>query len=165
MRGTIAGEIGEFNLTAQGILAELADLGGFAVQARITGPDLSLSGGLVGVNGLPPVSFAVNLPSSVVTMRCRSTAHASIWVTLIAVQGRIGDLGDLSDSDLAFQASGADLARVPGAGDNLQRFSGPFRHGRHGTAFGQGCDQRAGWWYHAAGEVFCQGAVGDCTGL
>lgn len=127
LRGTIAGDIGEFTLKAQGILAESADPEKFAVRARIAGPDLSLVGGLAGINGLPVVSFrsefAVQRSGAALQIH---SAELDLTDAHIAVQGRIGQLSDLGDSKISIQASGADLARVPGIGARLQIFSGPF---------------------------------------
>jgi uncharacterized protein involved in outer membrane biogenesis len=127
LRGTLAGEIGEFRVTGQGILAELADAGTYALQARVTGPDLSLVGGLAGINGLPPVSFATEfaIQRRADALQIHS-ARLDLDAAHLRVQGRLGASGDLSDSDLAFQASGADLARVPVLGDRLRMLTGPF---------------------------------------
>ncbi|MCL4791938.1 MAG: AsmA family protein [Gammaproteobacteria bacterium] len=127
LRGTIAGDIGEFALVAQGVLAESADPGRFALQARIAGPDLSLVGGLAGINGLPPVSFrsefAMQRDSSALQIH---SAELDLTDSHFSVQGRVGSLEDFSDSTISFQASGADLADVPQIGDKLQAFRGPF---------------------------------------
>jgi uncharacterized protein involved in outer membrane biogenesis len=127
LRGTIAGDIGEFRLKAQGILAESAEPGNFAVQARIAGPDLSFVGGLGGVNGLPVVSFrsefAVQRTGSALQIH---SAELDLTDIHIAVQGRVGDLDDFSDSEISVQASGADFARVPGIAEQLRLVAGPF---------------------------------------
>ncbi len=57
VRGSIVGRVGEFDIAGDGELDEPTRMGKLAMRTTITGPDVSLLGGLIGIDRLPSERF------------------------------------------------------------------------------------------------------------
>ena len=57
VRGSIVGRVGEFDIAGDGELDEPTRMGKLTLRTEITGPDVSLLGGLIGIDRLPAERF------------------------------------------------------------------------------------------------------------
>jgi hypothetical protein len=111
--GKLSGVFGELTIEGSGDLVDPADLKKLGVQLQISGPDLSLIGGLLDINQLPAESFTLevrferndeSLVIETVALRLKDAE--------LQLQGSVSGVERLTGNDLSFTARGSDLARV-----------------------------------------------------
>jgi hypothetical protein len=122
----VSGRIGGFEGVARGYLDPRTEPAVVAVQARVTGPDLSLAGGLAGIDGLPAEPFRLRLDvlRRDQSLRIRDSelvladARASFDGTLDAAAPGAGTLD--------FRAEGTELASIAARFGVAGLPAGPF---------------------------------------
>ncbi len=127
IQGQVSGRIGEFDLKAQGSLAKGAHLDRFTVGAQIAGPDLSLVGGLIGVNRLPvePFKLRTELQRTGEWLSIQS-ATLELGAGRLALAGTLRTGGKRVGSHLEFTASGPKLAALSNRLRGAEWAKGPF---------------------------------------
>jgi uncharacterized protein involved in outer membrane biogenesis len=111
--GAFSGKIGGFDIDTSAELDEPARMAKLTLDARVSGPDLSLLGGLAGVEGLPaePFRLAAKLRRVGQTLRIEQ-GEVELSDTRVEAQGEIARLDQLAGVSLRLQAQGADIARI-----------------------------------------------------
>ena len=127
VRGSLVGRIGEFDIAADGELAEPSVMGRLNFKTQITGPDVSLLAGLAGIDVLPAERFRL-----VATLRRTGgllqidEATLTLPDSALSVQGSIKRIDSFTGNDLTIQIRGEKvekfraLLQVPGIA------TGPF---------------------------------------
>ena len=113
IHGSVSGQIGEFEVTALGSLFARGDSNDYAVEARVAGPELSRLGHITGIKGLPAEPFRLQLKFK----RARDAVSIQQAVLeladgRLALNGTLGPGGALVGSELAFQATTPDVAKI-----------------------------------------------------
>jgi uncharacterized protein involved in outer membrane biogenesis len=127
IHGRVSGRIGEFELSAQGSLAKGAKFDRFTVHSQIAGPDLSLVGGLIGVNRLVVEPFKLRV----------DLQRAGEWLSIqrvdlelaagrVALAGTVRPGSGLAGSHLEFSASGPAMAGLSDRLRGAEWAKGPF---------------------------------------
>ena len=139
VQGRVSGQIGEFEVAAQGSLTEQSGISEIAVNAHVAGPDLSRVGGLAGVKGLPaePFRLQLNVARTDDAIRIQS-ADLDLADGHVMLSGFLGPGGGLAGSELAFSASTPDITRIEKRLGVATAANGPFEaagtvhHGKPG---------------------------------
>ena len=113
VRAEVLGQMGAFQVTAQGSLLARQGDHELAVEGRVAGPDLSRMGAFVGVNRLPVEPFVLELAmkrtgQALVIQR----AELAIANGLLSASGTVGPGAKLADGDLKFGAEIPDIAKI-----------------------------------------------------
>lgn len=140
LQGTLAGRIGGFEVRASGRLVEPAKPGRLALQIDVSGPDLSLVGGLAGVERLPasPFELVASLERSGERLRI-ADARLVLPDSRLELTGTIERLQTLEGNDLEFRFEGADVARfrqllgLPGLAQGPFAMTGRLRRASDGA--------------------------------
>jgi uncharacterized protein involved in outer membrane biogenesis len=113
VRARLNGQVGEFDVTAQGALAMKHGTPAFSVQGQVAGPDLARVGGLAGLQGLPAESFRLRVDASRSgpTLLVRQ-ATLELSDARIEADGALVPVPQLSGSELAIKAKAADIAAL-----------------------------------------------------
>jgi uncharacterized protein involved in outer membrane biogenesis len=126
VRGSVVGQIGQFDISGDGELSEPTDMGKLTLRTEISGPDVSLLAGMVGFE-LPPEQFRL-----AATIRRTGTlleidqANLELPDSAFSVQGSVKRIDNLSGNDLTVHLVGAKvekfrkLLHIPGLA------TGPF---------------------------------------
>ncbi len=127
IHGRVSGRIGEFELNAQGSLAKGAKFDRFAMRSQIAGPDLSLVGGLIGVNRLrvEPFKLRLDLQRTGEWLSIQR-ADLELGAGRVALAGTLRVGSGLAGSHLEFSASGPDMARLSARFEATEWAQGPF---------------------------------------
>ncbi len=125
--GLVSGRIGEFELRAQGALAKGAKFDRFAIRSQISGPDLSLVGGLLGVNRLAvePFKLRIDLQRTGEWLSVQR-ADLELRTSRVALAGTLRAGSGLAGSRLEFSASGQDMADLSARFEKTEWAKGPF---------------------------------------
>ena len=113
VKARLTGQVGEFDVAAQGALAVKDGVRAFSVQGHVAGPDLSRIGTLAGLRGLPAESFRLQLDVS----RSGSSVLVRHGVLELAdarleADGSLVPAGAMSGSELDIKANAADIATL-----------------------------------------------------
>ncbi len=111
--GRLNGQIGEFDLGAQGSLALNDGVPAFSVQGHVAGPDLSRIGGLAGLRGLPAESFRLQLDAqrSGPMLQVRK-AVLELADARLEADGALGSAHDMAGNELSVKVNAADVAKL-----------------------------------------------------
>ena len=107
VRGSLVGRIGEFDIAADGELAEPSVMGRLTFRTQVTGPDVSLLAGLAGIDLLPAERFQL-----VATLRRTGgllqvdEATLTLPDSALSVQGSIKRIDTFTGNDLTIHISG-----------------------------------------------------------
>ena len=113
VQAAVLGQIGAFQVTAQGSLLAHQGSREMAIEGQVTGPDLSRMGAFVGLNRLPVEPFQLKLSIQRAGQGLViKQAELAIANGLLSASGTIGPGGKLADSDLNFGAEIPDIAKV-----------------------------------------------------
>lgn len=125
---TLSGDIGAFRLKGSGHLDEPLTMQDLAFQLETSGPDVSLLGGLVGMNRLPPVPFDLQVAVERQGERLRiRDGRLKLPDSRLELKGEFERIGRIEDSEIDFRVEGSDMARfrdllgLPGLAE------GPFK--------------------------------------
>ncbi len=138
--GSVAGKIGAFTIDASGEIDEPGRMAKLSLDVRIAGPDLSLLGGIAGINALPPEAFtlAAKILREGQTLQIDDAA-LELADTALRVQGTVGRLDRFSGTTLHLQVHGEDIARVrkllriPGVATGAFDVAGTVKPGEAGV--------------------------------
>ncbi len=127
VRGSVVGKIGEFELAGDGELSDPTTMGRFVIRCEISGPDVSLLGGLAGVDSLPaePFHLTASLRRTGTLLEI-DDATLHLPDSAFSVQGSIKRIDRFAGNDLVIHLSGdrmekfRELLRIPGLA------TGPF---------------------------------------
>ena len=113
IQGNAFGQIGEFEVKAQGSLVPRSGSNDYVVEAHVAGPELSRLGHFTGIKGLPAEPFRLQLKFRR-TRDAVSIQQADLELAdgRLALNGTLGPGGALAGSELAFQASTPDVAKI-----------------------------------------------------
>ena len=127
VQGHASGQVGEFEVTAQGSLVVANGGNRVAVQAQLAGPDLSRVAGLAGVKGLPAESFRLQLDMERAVDAIRiQRAVLDLADGRVSLSGFLGPGGGLAGSELAFTVTTPDIAKLEKRLGVATAASGPF---------------------------------------
>ncbi len=145
VEGELTGQVGQFTVEARAALTDPAVMATFRAELDVAGPDLSLLGGLVGLDRLPvePFHLIAAVDRADESLRIND-ARLTVPAGQLNVSGRLGARPDYHGTRLAFVATGPSLARagkLAGIG-SLPRVdfaaSGEFGWGAGGATLRQG---------------------------
>lgn len=112
LRGRVSGRLGGFDGVARGYLDPRAQPAVVAVQARVAGPDLSLAGGLAGIDRLPAEPFRLRLDVLRRDQALRIRDSELVLADARATFDGALDAAKPGEGTLDFRAEGTDLAAV-----------------------------------------------------
>jgi uncharacterized protein involved in outer membrane biogenesis len=131
VRGTLIGTVGAFEIEARGQLAEPASMAKIAGSVDVAGPDLSLLGGLLGLEDLPPETFrlraAVERSGEELTI---DQFDLDLSDSNFRLAGSVSKLSQMTGNELEFEFKGSDVVRfrkllgIPGVATGPFEFSG-----------------------------------------
>lgn len=128
LAATVSGDIGAFRIKGRGQLDEPLTLQDLAFELEASGPDVSLVGGLVGVNRLPSTAFELQLAVEREGERLRiRDGLLNLPDSRLELKGEFERIGQVEGSEIDFRIEGADVARfrdllqLPGLAE------GPFK--------------------------------------
>ncbi|MCC7257840.1 MAG: AsmA family protein [Gammaproteobacteria bacterium] len=114
LRGQLSGRLGGFDIASRGYVDTRVALPAFGVQARVSGPDLSLAGDIAGVGKLPAESFSLRLDAErregTLRVRAGELDVGGARARFSGVMGREAR----GDERLEFAIEQADFARIGG---------------------------------------------------
>jgi uncharacterized protein involved in outer membrane biogenesis len=127
VQGTLSGRLGGFDIKANGALSDPATMQKMTVQIDVSGPDLSLLGGLAGMDRLPPEAF--RLRANVARSRenlAINQVDLDLTDSSLRLRGSVSRLSALAGTDLELRISGSDVARFRRLLDIDGVATGPF---------------------------------------
>lgn len=129
---TLSGDIGAFRVKGSGHLDEPLTMQDLAFQLEVSGPDVSLVGGLVGVNRLPTAPFDLEVAVEREGERLRiRDGLLNLPDGRLELKGEFERIGRIEGSEIDFRVEGSDVARfrdllqLPGLAE------GPFQLAGH----------------------------------
>ena len=137
--GKLSGAFGELTIDGSGELVDPTSLEKLAVVLKVAGPDLSLIGGLLNSNQLPPEAFTLEtrferhndaLTIDAASLRLRDAE--------LQLQGTVTGVEHLTGNDLSFTVKGSDLdrfrklLRIPGIATGPFELSGRLKQSTEG---------------------------------
>jgi uncharacterized protein involved in outer membrane biogenesis len=138
--GAVSGTLGELRLTADGRLIDPAAMANLALRIDVSGPDLSLIGGLAGVDRLPPVPFDLDMAIERNGERLRiAEGRLTLPDARLELKGTIEKSRAIEGTDLEFRLEGSDmvrfreLLRLPGIVRGPFELAGRLREGTTGA--------------------------------
>ncbi len=112
VRGSLVGQIGEFDISGDGELSDPIQMGDFVLRTEVSGPDVSLLGGIFGIDQLPVERFHL-------AARVRGTgrvveidqADVELPDSALSLRGSIARIDKLAGSDLTFRVAGSSIEK------------------------------------------------------
>lgn len=131
LAATLSGDIGAFRVKASGRLDEPQTLQDLAFELEASGPDVSLVGGLVGVNRLPRTPFDLRLAVDSQGERLRiRDGLLELPDSRLELKGELERIGKIEGSEVEFRLEGSDVARfrellqLPGLAEGSFKLAG-----------------------------------------
>jgi uncharacterized protein involved in outer membrane biogenesis len=113
VQARITGQVGEFDVAADGSLAITDEVPSYGVRGHIAGPDMARVAALAGLRGLPAEPFRLELDGHGVGKEVRVRAAAlELADARLEVAGDVNPAASVEDGELSFNLKATDLVRL-----------------------------------------------------